>query len=555
MKNVVILLLVFCGGIGVAKVLETNRATRQIKERRHNLSLRRPLQEGPVYGGILRWGTSNPPKIFNPVLTTHSVSASLMELVFDSLVRINGEGEVVPSLAEAWTISEDHRVYTFRLREDVFFHDGQPLTADDVVFTYQAIIDHANDSGWRFNLNVIKEIRAVDPRTVRIVLKEPSTNLLYYLVREVVPRHLLAGVDLETASFNYHPVGSGPFRFKSWDRQTNRIVLEANPDYFQGRPYLDAIEVVSFPDFASLWKAFMREEIDLIQFMDRPNFLVVQKDPVFKAFETVGGAYYALAYNTNDPVLSDIRVRRALAKTINKQEVITYILGGRARVSWGPFSQGSPRFNTDIPFLPYNPREALLDLGNLGWADRDGDRFLEKDGQTFELRVLIDDRSEMLDKIGATIRKQLAEIGVKLIPIFYHTIDDLDERFLKKYRPQAWLRLYYGDSIEPEMALQEWVEDNNLLKDLNWYRNDRLDRLVEMIRETTDPDQRNALFRRAHALIYQDQPACFLFYPTALSAVARKFKNVEEYFTPYMPIYTMKNWYIREDYVREEYPY
>ncbi len=120
----------------------------------------------PHYGGTLVWGTINPPTIINPVLTSHSVSESILELLFDPLVRINGQGRVMPGLAQSWDISKDGLVYTFHLRRHVYFHDGVECTAEDVKFTYEAIREPSNKSTWRTSTELVKEWRVIDPYTI-----------------------------------------------------------------------------------------------------------------------------------------------------------------------------------------------------------------------------------------------------------------------------------------------------------------------------------------------------------------------------------------------------
>ena len=139
-------------------------------------------QEHP-YGGTLVWGTSNPPTIINPILTQHSVSASIIPLVFDGLVRINSKDQIEPALAESWEISEDQHVYTFKLKEGIRFHDGVELTAEDVKFTYDQIKDPKVGSVYRSHFQSVEKFEIVDRYKFRIVLKKPFPDLLYKTLR------------------------------------------------------------------------------------------------------------------------------------------------------------------------------------------------------------------------------------------------------------------------------------------------------------------------------------------------------------------------------------
>ncbi|MCK5215005.1 MAG: hypothetical protein KAR05_06595, partial [Candidatus Omnitrophica bacterium] len=229
-----------------------------------SLQENRPPHRNHPYGGTIIWGARQEPTIINPILTTHTVSLDLMNIIFNHLIRINSQGEIESCLAKSWEISTDGLMYTFYLKRGVKFHDGIECTSEDVQFTYRQLIDSQNNSPYRFHFELIQEIEVLNKYALRIILSKPFPPLLFKLAaREIVPKHILEGEDLKKTSFNYHPIGTGPFKFKSWDRETNQIELVANPDYFEGRPYLDKIIVKIYPNSSQLWSAIMRQEIDL----------------------------------------------------------------------------------------------------------------------------------------------------------------------------------------------------------------------------------------------------------------------------------------------------
>jgi len=271
---------------------------------------------GEPYGGSLIWGICHKPTLINPILTTRSISAALMELIFNRLVRINSKGEVEPDLAESWDVSSDGLVYTFYLRKGVKFHDGVECTAQDVKFTYDNILDPENNSPHRTSFRLVKDFKVIDKYTFRIALNEPSSYFLYRLIGEILPRHLLKEDKKKKCSFNFHPVGTGPFRFKYWTKE-DEIVLEYNPDYYGGRPNLDKIIVKTYPNSRDVWAALMRNEVDFILFIEREDYEVVKDDPTFKAYAIPADSYYAVVYDLSDPILADKRVREAIAYGID----------------------------------------------------------------------------------------------------------------------------------------------------------------------------------------------------------------------------------------------
>ena len=493
------------------------------------------------YGGTLVWGTYTKPTIINPILTTHSVSMSLLDLIFNRLVRLNTKGEIEPDLAQSWDISADGLVYTFYLRKGVKFHDGVECTAFDVKFSYDRIIDPQNNSPLASLFELVRDFKAIDKYTFRITLRQPSAPFIYRLVREIVPKHILEGADLKTCSFNWHPVGSGPFRFKEWDKD-DRIILEYNPDYYEGRPYLDEIIVKSYPDSQSLWIAFMRGEADFVGFIEREDYEILKDDPAFKAYAFYFDNYYALFYNTNDPILRDKIVREAIAYGIDRKSLIERVAGGYGLECNGPFYPGSLGFNHLVKPFEYNPQKAQVLLAQVGWQDMDNDGILEKDGEELEIKVLVDARKDILKRIIMVLRQQLQEIGIKIKVILYEDEGMLiNEDFLKQNKPQAHLKFPLAD---PDRTEEEW-RSNFVMTAKVWQCNiEEIDRLFALGKVTQDNQERKKIYQNIHKIICENQLACFLYFPFCFFAVSQKFENTEAFFTINMPIYTMKDWYL-----------
>jgi peptide/nickel transport system substrate-binding protein len=185
------------------------------------------------YGGTMVWGSCHKPTVINPFLSTYSISAALTEIIFSRLVRMNSKGEVDPDLAKSWDISDDGLVYTFYLRKGIKFHNGKECTARDVKFTYDNMMNPQNDSPFITSLELVESISVLDDYTLRITLSRPSAYFIYSLIGGIIPEHIHDNEDLARCSFGIHPVGSGPFKFKEWTKD-NRIILEYNPDYYEG---------------------------------------------------------------------------------------------------------------------------------------------------------------------------------------------------------------------------------------------------------------------------------------------------------------------------------
>ena len=510
----------------------------KISNEKRNLSHHYP------YGGTLVWGVANRPTVINPILTQTSVSAALLELIFDSLIRIDSNGKIIPCLASSWEISEDGKEYIFHLRKGILFHDGVELTSEDVKFTYDQIHDPINQSPWRSNTDLVEKWDVIDRYNIKLILKKTFVPALYKLNREIVPKHLLEGQDLNAASFNYSPIGTGPFKFKHWNRQTDQIELEENPDYFAGRAYLDKIIVKKYIDNSQLWSALMRHEVDLVQYINQENYLVLKKDSSFKTYSIDWRMYWAIAYNLQDSILAAPQVRKAIANGINKQEIINKLSEGGGIESIGPFYPHSVGRKAGSNLLEYNPVKARLQLLHRGWQDLDGDGILEKNGRRLKINLLVDSRVITNKKMAKMIRQQLAEIGINVEILLYDEEHDLTEKYLKEYHPQAWLRFFQGEGLDPSVVSESWYSLSSQIGKIWNYHNLDVDHLFEVGRSERDKNKRAEIYRKISEIVYNDQPACFLFFPTSLFAINSKFCNTEQYFSRHMPTYTIKDWYI-----------
>lgn len=501
------------------------------------------VKSDKYYGGSLVWGVCYKPSIINPIFTTQSVSMSLESLIFNNLIRWNAQGLIEPDLAESWDISEDGLVYTFHLRKGIRFHDGVECTAFDVKFTFDKLIDPQLNSPFRASFQLVKEFKAPDRYTFQILLTRPSPSFIYRLIREIIPEHIFEKSDIKNSSFNFHPVGTGPFRFKQWTKD-DQIILEYNPDYYEGRPYLDKIIVKTYVDSKELWVALMRQEVDLSLFIERQDYEILKNDPAFKSYAFPTDSYFAIVYNLNDSVLADKRVRQAIAYGIDRKNLIEEIGFGYGMECLGPFYPGSEGFNPQVQAVEFNPDRAIALLSEAGWEDANKDGVLEKTGKDLEISMLLDERDEVYRRMAMLIRQELQVIGIKLTVQLYNDDSALTEEFLQKSKPQAQLKLVLA-GINPDQQEEVWSSQafgrfNNIWE----YKNDGVKRYFVLGKTTTDKKKREWIYQEIHRFIYEDQPVCFLYFPSWFHAVSSKFGNTDELFSLSMPFHSMKKWYV-----------
>ncbi len=498
------------------------------------------------YGGDLVWGVYHQPTIINPVLTTHSISMNLLDLIFNRLVRINSRGEWEPDLAREWTVSADGLIYRFLLRQGVMFHDGEECTAEDVKFTFEQLLNPQNNSPFLPNFSLVKELRVVDEYTFEVVLSEPNPLFINKIAYGIMPRHLLMGKDLAEASFNEFPIGTGPFRFVSWDKADGRIKLAAFDDYFEGRPYLDQVIVAVYQDSAQLFSALMRNEVDLVQFIRQADFELIRKDEHFNSYSVDLGFYCAMVYNLGDPLLSQIEIRQAIAHAINRGELLSSLTDISGVVSEGPFRTRFDGWESSRIDRIYNPTKSNILLNHRGWIDHDNDGTVEKSGKSLTLKLLVDERSPVMLDIAAQMRQQLSQVGIKLNLVRYNNDEQLTASFLREHGVQAWLRFFAGYDLRDFEVADDWSSSSGQVGRLWEYRNSQLDALLTKVRLEKNDETRNRLFQQIHQVIIVEQPVCFLFYPISYSAIRDNLEGVESYFSRFMPTYEMKDWYWAE---------
>lgn len=501
------------------------------------------VEADKVYGGTLVWGTRNRPTIINPILTTYSVSSALMDVIFNALVRVDSEGKIVPDLAQRWDISEDGLIYTFYLRKGVLFHDGVELTAEDVKFTYDKIIEPETQSPYKSYFQLVKDFRVINPYAFRVVLKKPCFYFIYRLTRKIAPKHLLENRDLKNTPFNFHPIGTGPFKFKQW--KDDEIILEFNPDYYESRPYLDKVVIKTYPDSREVWNALLRGEVGYATFIEQEDYEFIKKDDSFKSFSIPCDYYYAVFYDLDDALLMDKRIREAIAFAVDRKRLIEEVAFGYGVDCFGPFYPESIGFNASVAPIEYNPQKAIDLLARAGWKQKNNHGILEKRGRELEIKVLVDARSDIYKKIIMFVRQELQKIGVKIKVKFYNHWDNLTKEFLIENKPQAHLKIFLAKDIRD--VEEHWLSKKPKRFNKLWiYENKKVDELFELGKITQDKEERKKIYQAMHKIIYEDQPACFLYFPFVFHAVSRKFEGVDEFFTLYMPHYTMKDWRILE---------
>jgi peptide/nickel transport system substrate-binding protein len=471
-------------------------------------------------GGVLVAALSAAPEHFNPAITTQGGVHTVSALLYNGLVELDEELEPVPALAERWEVEAGGRIYRFHLRPDVVWHDGEPFTAADVRYTFEEVLlkYHART---RASLGTsLEEIAAPDEHTVEFRFREPYAPLLRQLnVLEapILPSHVYAGTDPTRNPANLDPIGTGPFRFVSYT-PGSEIRYEANPHYFlPGLPRLDRIVFRVIPDNGSRVIALEAGEVDWLFGVPGPDQGRLRANPDIELMSSPrsGGGdncIMTLSFNLDRPVLRDVRVRRAIAYAIDRDQFVERVLFGDGRVADAPISSGIPFAHARGLDMPtFDPAAARRLLEQAGWSREAGRVRRAQDvagvpyGTPLEIDFL---HFPAFTPYGELLRAQLGRVGVRvrlraLEPaVFVESVfrdRDFDTNIIS-----------YCNSTDPEIGVRRLYISANIapvpFSNSSGYRNASVDSLFDAARSTLDTAERRRLYRQIQGILVEDLP-------------------------------------------------
>jgi ABC-type transport system substrate-binding protein len=433
------------------------------------------------------------------------------------------EPELRALAAELLPATEHNPVLEFFLRPGVAFHDGHPVGARDVRFTYEAIMDPRNLSPRASDYEPVKAVEVVDPLTVRIVYKRLYSPAVGTWSIGLLPAHRLdadalrreaalagadpAGFGLRQSAFNRSPVGCGPFAFREW-KSDQYIELERFERYWDGAPNYRRYAYRIVPDLLTQEMEFYAGTLD--SYAVQPHQVArLRDDPRFQSFSGTSYSYSYIAYNLRRPPFDDPRVRRALGLAINVEDIIRYVLYDQGERTTGPFLQQTEYYDRSIAPLPYDPQAALRLLSEAGWH-RNGEGFLERDGQRLRFTLITNSGNDTRKSVLAIAQDAWRRIGVDVRTDLVEWSVFIKER-VNKLDFDA-LVLGWSMGVEPDLY-QIWHSSQTGPHQLNFigYRTPEADELIVRIRREYDFERRVELCHRLHAIIARDQPYTFLY--------------------------------------------
>ncbi|PNU20731.1 peptide-binding protein [Geothermobacter hydrogeniphilus] len=500
----------------------------------------------PAYGDTFIEASIGEPSNLLPILATDSASSEINGLVYNGLVRYDKNLKLEGELAESWDISPDNLTITFHLRKGVKWHDGAPFTSADVMFTYRLYIDPDTPTAYAESYKQVKHAEAPDDYTFRVTYDKPYAPALGSWAMRILPKHLLDGVPITKSPLSRHPIGTGPFVFTEW-QSGEKVVVEANPDYFEGRPFLKRVVYRVIPDQTTQFLLLRNGDLDYmdlspIQYQTQTDTLAFERR--FNKYRYLAFSYTYLGYNLERPLFKDRRVRQALSYAINKQEIIEGVLLGLGQAATGPYKPDTWVYNPNVKRYPYDPDKARALLAEAGWHDSDGDGILDKDGRPLQFTIITNQGNDLRIKTGEIMQQRFREVGVSVKLRVIEWAAFLKD-FIHAGNFDACI-LGWAGGPEPDQY-NIWHSSKTGTRELNFihFRNAEVDRLLEEGRRTFDQEKRKKIYDRFQEILAEEQPYTFLYVAESLPVVARRLHGIEP--APAGITHNFIRWYVPEE--------
>lgn len=487
---------------------------------------------------------------FNPVVNTSIITDEVIkQMLFTPIVQYDEALEPMPHLAESWELSDSS--VTFHLRGDVQWHDGTPVTAADVEFTFDLAKNPGTASllGSAY-LNQVASATVLDQHTIRFDFVTPHAQALDGFWWPPLPRHLLENIppaELAQAGYNQQPVGSGPFRFVSWERN-QQLRLEANdlfPEALGGRPLLDQVVFRIIPEPTTMITELLNGSADMIGYTLLPDQAIQlenQRGVELRHYPSREFTY--LGWNNAHPLFEDARVRRALAMGLDRPGLIHAMLHDLAVPAVGMVPPWSPLYS-DIEPLRHDPEGARRLLAEAGWTDSNGDGVLDRDGQPFRFELMVNSANRMHQDIATVMQQRWVDLGVavELRTLEFQTL--LQQHRGRQY--QAVISNWTLDNFKVDPTPLFSCEQARQPGSANraGFCDPDVDRLIQAGLSTTEPEEAAPIWREFSERIRDQQPITFLFWSEDLSGVGSRVQDIHT--DVRSKIVNIGEWWIPED--------
>ena len=436
----------------------------------------------------------------NPAIDEHG---EINVLIFDGLTAHGDNNKLEPRLAKSWDYDEDSFTYTFHLNEGVKWHDGEAFTADDVKFTFEAIMNPENDSENASNYEDVEEINVIDKNTVSFKLSAPNYAFLDYMTMSILPKHLLDGEDMQTSDFFRSPVGTGPYKLTSWD-VGQAITLEKNEDYFNGKANIDTIVFKIVPDDTAKALQLKSGELDLAQITPKDSVTFDGLDG-FTVYDMTTSDYRGILYNFgNEYWQKNADLIPAISYAIDRNAIIDSVLLGKGEAAYSPIQRNEYNFE-DVEHYDYNPEKAMALLEESG-CKKGEDGFYYRNGEKIGFTLNASANDQVRVDMAAIAAQQLQQIGLDVKANIPEVID---------WGNQEACIIGWGSPFDADDHTYK-VFGTDKGANYSGYSNKDVDKFLTQARQTNDPEKRKEAYAQFQTALAENPAYTFFCYIDAI---------------------------------------
>ena len=509
----------------------------------------------PARGGSIHEGVVGFPRYINPVLAVTDSDKDITSLVYAGLLRQSPQGELMPDLAQSFSLSSDSKTYTFTLKPHLKFSDGSPLSADDVLYTIQQIQNPTIKSPRFANWNGVT-IAKIDDQTITFTLIQPYSPFLENMTIGILPKHIWQNTSADSFalnSLNINPTGEGPYTIKSVKKNSNGVPdsyeLKANSAYNSDKPQIETITFNFYSSEKDLETGYQNSEIDSMNSVS-PNVAKSLERSGTKIYTASLPRVFGVFFNqTDNPALSAIEVRQALDMSVNRDYIVSTVLQSYGTSLMGPVPE---RFIGKTPTATSTSYEALVGKANAlldkaGWvtnADGIREKKLKNGTTTLAFAISTSDAQELKD-VADILKSEWRKIGVSIdIKVFEG--GNLNQSVI---RPRKYDALLFGQIVNRDLDLYAfWHSTQKTDPGLNiaLYTNPKADKLLETLRTESNKEDRVTTYNQFQDILTKDVPAVFLYSPDFIYVASPDVKNIviDNLSTPSERFNGISSWYI-----------
>jgi len=481
-----------------------------------------------------------------PMIAGDASSHAIAGQLYLSLLKYDKDLDLTGQLAESWEIAADNKAIIFHLRDNLRWTDGVPFTSSDCVFTLHLMQNEHTQSAYKADYELVTRVDAPDAHTFIVHYSEPfSPALSSWSSLAMLPKHVFEHEDIMQTELSRHPKATiGPYQLADWQSQQS-IRLTANPDYYDGPVWISERLTRVIPDPATQFLELSAGRLDSMGLTPIQYARLFDSKPELKQqyqrYKYLNFVYTYLGFNLTRKPFDDARVRRAIAYAIDRQEIVDGVQMGLGEAIASPYKPGTFWVNNNLKPRSYLPEKAKLLLAYAGWADSDGDGFLDKNGSRLSLTILTNNGNKQRADTAAIVQQRLKAVGIE-VKVRLVEWSAFIENFINKRKFDA---VILGWSLSPDPDQYTiWHSSQTAPRQFNFlsYSNKVVDASLDAARRTFDRNARKRLYDIMQQEIYQDVPMVFLYAPYSLPVMHKRIHGVKP--EPAGIGYNSEQWYV-----------